>query len=400
MPNKYLSLRVNNADVTYKLDDISFEKLGSRAHFILKSSENNDIFLTVPYVLPLNEDFHIEQYRCYPFMNPEFSRENDISEVYVKAENVGRIGWIFPVQALVSHEHSFAENIHFQRYCWVTFNQLLRGNLFSTSLVLDINYLEGEVSLVDIYSSQLLILTLSNIKTALIANFTIDSFLPALYVHKYIFCDDQLEIKNLIKHVSDDASPAKIKIVEMSDILRDDVYINALYKVHLKETNHPLVQFHLLYQIIELLITRIFDCEVIKILNQSESIPHKIAQNLKAITSEDNRIKKLYECYLLSNKERNNINIQLVKACNFLLANFNEEKDHVSDAFYHVRNLVVHRFRDVTAIDNGIELLHDINREFEYTLTDILCHYTEPKLLSDEYSNLPTAWLIYKALVL
>ncbi len=81
---------------------------------------------------------------------------------------------------------------------------------------------------------------------------------------------------------------------------------------------------------------------------------------------------------------------------NKLLKDFNREKEHVGEAFYQVRNLIVHDFRSITKRDKKLVLLKSINIDFELLITDILTFYIEPEVESIEEINSPIAWLMYK----
>ncbi|MCO5385371.1 MAG: hypothetical protein NHB14_05855 [Desulfosporosinus sp.] len=80
--------------------------------------ENNKEQFNIEYVLKPYTDYNPDDYLVYGFLNKYGYAENDIFQVVEKnlkrSENGnGRIGWIFPLQALISNEHDFAGNEHF-----------------------------------------------------------------------------------------------------------------------------------------------------------------------------------------------------------------------------------------------------------------------------------------------
>jgi hypothetical protein len=301
------------------------------------------------------------------------------------------------VQSLVSDQHSYFDNPHFLKYSFVTFHKLLYGEFFKDDIIISIQEFEIEVQLSDLYPSDLLILSLSNSKTKLIGNFSVLNYLHSFYINKYFICHNLSEITLIDKYVSD-YEPSQIKLTELSANLKNEIFIISLYKDHLKSRNHPLVQFHLLYQIIELLINRVYDCEIKKIIDltkDNQKSPHEIGSEIKIITTEEYRIKKVTSENYLKKAISNGA---LITSCNILLKIVDKETTTVADAFYKVRNLVVHNFRKITEVDSDLKLLKNINRDFEVVLSEILSNYTEPETI-DQDSNLPLAWLVYNSLL-
>lgn len=73
--------------------------------------------------LNLDPKYDPSQYR-YLFLHNERDEysENSIFQVYVGQQ---RIGWIFPIQALLSNQHDYVNNPFFLRYAYVAFCLLL-----------------------------------------------------------------------------------------------------------------------------------------------------------------------------------------------------------------------------------------------------------------------------------
>jgi hypothetical protein len=78
-----------------------------------------------------------------------------------------------------------------------------------------------------------------------------------------------------------------------------------------------------------------------------------------------------------------------------LLKHFGKEKKDIAEAFYQVRNMIVHNFRSIASLDKYNSFLINIIRDFEKVIVDLLSYYREPA--EDEFGDLPLAWLIYKA---
>jgi hypothetical protein len=177
---------------------------------------------------------------------------------------------------------------------------------------------------------------------------------------------------------------------ELSIFLRKDIYIKSVFRDYLKMENHPLVQFHLLYQIVELLIENVFRCEEKRILTFGKDVdktPHDLIKELQKYGDEDHRIKKLFERYL--RKNGNFSYTASLQTFNDLLIKFNREKSVVAEALYQVRNIIVHDLRGVAEIDHDYSILKEINSEFEKLTVEILSSYIEPE-------EEPIEWLKYK----
>ncbi len=365
--------------------------------FVLKSYSNPSLNIKVRFPLPVHDVYEEKNFECYPFISDAYYKENHIFELHEEdLQPNSRIGWIFPIQSLTSKEHDKAKNKHFLQYAYVTFKILLQSEMFKEDLSFTIRNYDDEIDLSNIYPSDLIIASLSKDKLKLISKFKITNYLHSLYINRYYFCTElnqlnQRTLKNLTREGQ------RIEIKRISKNLKTEVFILALFKDHLIDKNHPLVQFHFLYQIIELLIDKILDFEILKVLDSFKSriiSPHEMKKELQEITPEEHRIFLLLNSY--SRPAVNNRD--LVLACNKILIHFNRISQDIVPALYQVRSIVVHRFREITTIDPKYELLEEVNEHFELTVTQILSCYIEPNSDNNETDNLPLAWLMYQML--
>jgi len=390
-----LKFRPLDSEKLYPLDKVTISKKEkTESYFILESSAEKNISLSVRVPLKIRDKFTTQQFECLAFNSPTLHKEQDIFQISVNDSKVGRIGWIFPIQSLASNKHSFADNEYFLNYAYIAYFKLLLGEVLIEDQVIETMSFEQELSIDDIYDSQLVIMTLSNEKTKLIADFSIDDFLPALYLHNYFYYTGT-EAFAKVGQNDDDIPLVKINLAPVSSDLKSEIYLKSLFKTHLIQNNHPLVQFHLLYQIVELLINRVYDCEIRRILKATidrVKTPHEMLDETNEIASENWRIKRLVEQYIPKKKYPPN---SLTDASNDLLQFFNNRKDSLADAFYQVRNTVVHNYRTVAKIDPNLTVLSNINTEFVRFLVDVLENYVEPEN-SFEFHNMPTAWLLYQ----
>jgi len=389
-----LKLRLFNSKKLYPLDRVNFHNNGQNERFFtLESSEDNNISLSISVPLQIKTKFSPSKFDCIPFNSPTFFKEQDIFQIFVNDPSVGRIGWIFPVQSLASDKHSLAENEHFLNYAYIAYSKLLHGLLLPEEQVIETASFEEDLSITDIFQSTMVIMALSDEKTQLIPNFNIDDFLPALYIQDYFYYTGAQILANGTRDV-DDYPTVRINITPISEFLKGEIFISSLFKTLLTKNNHPLVQFHLLYQIVELLINKVYDCEIRKLLTSTidrAKSPHEILEETNQIAPEGKRISRLIDEYIPEKKYPPN---SLIDASNDLLRLFNTQKTSIGDAFYQVRNTIVHNYRTVSKVDPNSKLLSNINIEFLRFLVDVLENYVEPEN-NFEFYDMPTAWLLY-----
>lgn len=273
----------------------------------------------------------------------------------------------------------------------MSFNKLLNGQFFEKDIVIEKDSFEGELLIDNFYDSKLIVLCLSKNKTGLLEPFSIDHYLHSLYIHKYFFCDNEIYFSNFIFSEVDTPTYSEIKISKISDFLEQEVFISALFKTYLRSNNHPLVHFHFLYQIIELLIERVYDYTLNEVLNKnSYTSPHELKKAITDLTPEEYRIGQVFSKKFQS--KNISATVALLNSCNTLLsANFKNEEKNYTQAIYRVRNLLVHNFRTVADKDTNYEFLREVNKNFERILVETLSHYVEPNKDSD-----PLAWQIYQ----
>jgi hypothetical protein len=376
----------------YAIDNVTVNKENHDV-FELRSSNNPEILLSVKYPLK-KRDVNFENYQCIPFSSPYYFKESNIFQVHVSQNHVGRIGWIFPIQSLLSNEHSFAENEYFLNYAGAAFLKLLNGELFQNDIFFEVGDFNEELNISNFYPTSLIVLVISTLKTSEIIGFNIENYFPSLFKYKYFYCESVNDLSKTLP-VSEGVESAifsNLNIVEMSSFLNDDIYIKSLFKNHLKIKNHPLVQFHLLYQIIELLIGKVYECEVkqlIAIASERSKSSHELLDEIRDLPKEDTRIKLLFSSYL--SKQLTNSS-SFLNSLSDLLKKFQLIKEDLPSALYKVRNLLVHDFRTVTNVDSDYMILEDININFEKIIIEVLNCYQE----SVDY-NSPLQWIVYKA---
>jgi hypothetical protein len=136
--------------------------VAAAANEVILSVEDSST--TVRFVSPLNlpTGILVADYEILVLKN-RFLVENSIFQVYEDAANT-RIGWLFPIQALASADHSAAGNEHFLRYASAALQHLLSPAENISSPNGEILQL-GTMKLSDFYGDDFAVLALSHAAT-------------------------------------------------------------------------------------------------------------------------------------------------------------------------------------------------------------------------------------------
>ncbi|TSD66309.1 hypothetical protein FFF34_002590 [Inquilinus sp. KBS0705] len=402
-----LKLRSRQSKRELLLDRVQFFQDEDGSYFLLESSEDQLINYTVNFPLPYYDGYKIQDFNCIGFSSSIFNKENNIFQVNLKKSNKDkpkRIGWIFTIQALISTEHNEANNEHFLRYSFVTFEKLLRGHLFEETVV----YVEdikpdGILTLENIYPAEMVIFTISNATVKDIPEFEIDNYLQSFYIYGYYFCPLQGDFDSAIENLIEPPIITNIVIQKISDQLEHDKFAKELFRTYLKKQNHPLVQFYLLFQVIELLIDKVYDFEILKLFSAAKErtlAPHEIKKRIESIANMDYRITRLFEDYLQKGLSSTT---DLVIALKHFLKHFaSDYKDtsSVGAAIYSCRNKIVHEFRLVADKDVDFGLLKEINKHFSILIAELVILFADDPALrnNNKLETSPIEWLKYQLL--
>lgn len=343
--------------------DKSFKLSGN----VLNNKE--EIEIELKYILNVYKDYEYSDYELYVLHNNSLG-ENDIYQVYDKEKSI-RMGWIFPIQALESKEHDYSENQHFLKYAYVAMELLLRDktNIHAKEPKYE-QY--NRYYLKDFYDNESMILILSKEQLKKIEDFNIDDYIPDFYNYGYVFKGESSGTK-------DKSLDKRINLSRISKFLREEEFIFQLFKEFIGTEKSALLKFYLLYQVIELLMEKIFNNEFTNImdkLSKSSNSLFDLKEDLGEVANEKVRIKKLFNNYCSSIQYSS----ELMQTCNKLLEKSNKKTwTSVAESLYSVRNLLVHQYRGIPKEE--LMLIDDINYYFESVIVDIVIIYNEDKII-------------------
>lgn len=359
-----------------------FKSTGVRCNYMyLKFSDDDEVYSHVKYdaeekcfcvissknvrlkcenYLKLNVEENVEDY-CFNILNTDIlNRENDIFQVYDKQANV-RLGWIFPIQALLSDEHDYAENTFFLKYAYIAIYLLLNNldeeNMRKSSEVLKIT---------DFYSEDAIIFVLCKSNCKQINDFCYEDYIVDLFGHGYS-CLPYSAMGEKDVYVE-----KRINIRRISKDVKEKIFIGEVFKSLLVQTDLlPLAKFHMLYQIIELLIGDIFSYEFTifsKKISEDTNNLFDLKDELQKLTGEKYRVKELFNTYSRIDRI---LKDKLMDVCNEILKEASKkEKVDVGDSLYSVRCLVFHNYGSIPS--EARELIKDINEIFEKVVIELL----------------------------
>jgi len=337
------------------------------------SSHNDDIFINVPYVPKLeDENYDENEFSVYLFENNHLNAENDVFQLYDK-DKKERIGWIFPISVLESNENDFSDNEHLNKYKFVTYKILLSHNFQFKSNIYEIN---TELSLSQVYGEDTIICVLSKEKINDV-NFNILSYIPNFATYGYYEKNEnKLTFKypnNLI--VDSFRGKQKLSIKKANNKILQLDFVKKLYNSYLKTLDHHLIRFHLLYQIIEYLITENFSTEFDQLLikyNNGEFTKNNFLEKINDIRSERKNINKIFtNINFKTGTFEHQVKINIERTIKDFLRNLGvEEKNHIGDLIYDTRNIITHNYREIK--NENLDLLNEISYLFEILINEII----------------------------
>ena len=316
--------------------------------------------------LQLDSEYNPSQYR-YLFLHNEREdySENSIFQVYVDKQ---RIGWIFPIQALLSDQHDYAGNIFFLRYAYVAF-WLLLNNIKSENE----QEISSEIFLEDFYDNSLTILVLDNENISrLEGTFSIENYTISLYQYGYSWSgrgnlDSQIEKPD-----------KRIHLKPIAKELQRTKYIYTMFEKEIPKIQEAFARFHTYYQIVEILISIVFEDKFktfVDLLKNSKESLFEQRDKLGNMILEKQRVKWLFAEYVSIPQTEKNI---LDEQCKKLLQE-NSKKAGVGMAenLYAVRCLLVHSM--YTLNEYSHEILEDINKAFLEVIMEMLLTFKTPQ---------------------
>lgn len=344
---------------------VSLKYVKEKNIFCFQDSKQETICEYFPQ-LTLDSAYDSSQYKYLLLHNErEDYSENSIFQVYVEKQ---RIGWIFPMQALLSKQHNYADNKFFIRYAYVAL-WLLLDNINS----IDTKEFTLEIFLEDFYDDSLTVLVLddSNI-SQLKEPFCMKNYIVSLYQKGYAYSgrgnlDSQIEKIDV-----------RLNLKPIARELREINYIYTMFEREIPKNHEAFAKFHIYYQIIEILISVIFEDRFKKFISQLNTNVETLfdqRDNLGEMVQEKRRVKWLFAEYVTISQREKGI---LDEQCKRLLKkNGKKVGEEMAENLYSVRCLLVHNLFKLD--DDSHRMLIDINKAFLDVIMEVLHTFHIPQ---------------------
>lgn len=355
-----LKVKYAEKDIVFSL---SKNRNSSKDFSLLSVPEDVEIF--VPFTLSKEVDGNPEDFEMYILYSYD-PPENAIFQVYER-EPEKRIGWIFPLQSIVSKEHDYAEDQYYLEYANIALKKLLADkDDYTGKNIPEYDTMKSSYSIVDFYPHNAIILVLEKKLVSSLDDLWLNNNLPALFKNGYSNNRDVKKIKTSEEIEGNSTQKRKkIYLTPVCRQLRNNKFIELLINEISKKDvlTPPLLKFHLLYQVIEILLNGIFSTEMEKIIiqyNNEKTDSHDLRDQLLEINKDKVRLEKLFIGFQGHLKFKN------------LYRNFSNKEEEISfhNALYEIRNQLVHRYHELASHQK--ELLKEINSEFEAIILDLL----------------------------
>lgn len=341
---------------------VSFSYKDIENIFEIQNAEGKTICEYRP-LLKMKVESGLEDYQYFLLQNDrdDYS-ENSIFPVYVSQI---RIGWIFPIQALLSDQHNYSDNSHFLIYAYVA-SCLLLNDIKSKD---EIAVSSEQIELTDFYDDSLTILVLNKKRVKEIVDFNIRDYTVSLYQKGYSYSGRgnlDSEIERIDK---------RLNLIAISKELRNVKYIHTLFSKEIPKEQEPFAKFHTYYQIIEILIAIVFEDKFKKFveqLNEETSSLFDKREELGNMVLEKQRVKWLFSNYVSISSEKEKI---LNGQCKKLLGlNGKKTSETMAENLYSVRCLLVHSMYILN--DESDELLKELNKSFLDVVIEMLLFFS------------------------
>ncbi len=339
----------------YKTNDNTQVKYHNNIFQIVDKKTGNEY--SYQSQLQLNSLFYPENFEMFFLFNTtdEIS-ENSIFKLYTDGE---RIGWIFPIQSLESQEHDFVQDKFYLSYAYVAIYKLLKMIDFSEQEYSDFNILQY-------YSDTIQILIYDKENVGRIDGFNISNYAVDLFCKGYSF-SGQGNVFTCAEKID-----KNIRVKQLPESIRNISYINILFMelIPLKESSYS--KFHLIYQIIEILIGVVFNYKIKEMIVEIAESPDDLFEKrdkLNDITLERNRVRWLFDNFSNIESQKDEI---LNNQCKRLLVENkkNYDENNTGSNLYSVRCLIVHSLYSLN--NESRELLAELNNSFLDVVLDIL----------------------------
>jgi hypothetical protein len=341
------------------------------------------------------DSFHDGYSTSVYLIKNKYFAQKDVIEIRVDeiSENKGRIGYIVQLNSIFD-EKLISVNKHLFSFYYYALGNIFYNLDFKQNKKPDFSKTLFDIS--DFFDDDILLLITCDQDTNKIPDFKIESYLPSLYKYGfymanessiYSFHNTSSEIQGNYLSLSYNISRVgyfSLKIDKVADVIANEDYLYGLFNKQLLKKSDQETRFLILYQVIEILISKILTIELTKKICGA-IVPieaFKLKSAIEEEVRENTRISYLFNRYtILSHTIKEDLKREIYLLLQYLqfddfktayissLINFN-------DVFYIYRNKLVHNhrsFKNSTLNEHDIQLrMEKINSLAELIVIEIV----------------------------
>ncbi|XHR94275.1 hypothetical protein ACFJIV_28975 [Mucilaginibacter sp. UC70_90] len=376
---------------------LSEESRDAKITFTLTSDTYQDVSLKFALESPvfrIYDNYHVS---VHLFKNP-FLAQTEIVELRVDglAANNGRIGYFFRLDAL------FEENIiqlsnHTYTYAYHALRYLFGDdtNLQTKEIILT----EDPPAITSFFEDDTIILVLCNEYCEAIPGFSIENYLPHIFLNGFTIFDNLSPIETtnnsglladnyeLVKGIKSADNNPILRIPAANPFLINESFVIHLFKRLIQKKNEVVTRFIILYQVIEILINKVLHLKIQeKVCHDIDNLNGRaLIELLDQIKTEKERMKWLFNVFARpSAPVESALKQQLIDLFVHIAdPDFADPTTHVDltlqKVFYGYRNKLVHNYRLIhdprIDLDTTEAHMHEINLLSEIFVAEMVSSF-------------------------
>lgn len=370
--------KFNDKDISFEVDLLS--KGGPYFYVNIDEDEFYELDIPLDFINSSLKDFSSNNYDVF-FLLKKDVKESEVIRLCKPNENE-TVGYLLPLISLESNAHVYANDRYFLRYSYIAIHEILkRCDVSSVMKKIDVNQTSFKLS--DFFNDEMVICIIY--KNMLdIGDFS--KIAPVMFKNGFIRANSKKPNELQYKVKSNDDS-VKITLYQVNPIIVEAPLIDKILHEQFPYEKNIAFKFFILYQVIELLMERVYNYFQSKIINEllihRENI-HKskeILSEIQDVSSEKRRLKSLFSTFITTFDNKNELKNACFGLTQRLIDNNTKEGKDFVDYFYPIRNYIVHNYRSFP--DNELDNLDTILDYFIDALPSILSKYEEINIINE-----------------
>jgi hypothetical protein len=384
-----MSLTIVGGTSSIIIKRVEFET-SSNSFYCYEDSSSDPVFsVPLPFNYPGDPDAGITE-KIYFLVN-DLMPSSKLYKLKLKERPTQdqKVGFIFPLGALFNNPAIF-DNVHYQKVAYIVLKKLLTESDLSIPAKETGYRSDAAYSVFDFYNEDLIIAVIAD-QLVNFAGYSFENYLSAFYKLGFRFvpqmdfslppsdCDTiKANFTNL---------QSSISLRAASNNLHTNFFIKGLLNNELFSKENEIARFHLYYQVVELLMEKVFKNEIkLEIIQQFSRLP---AFDIKDILRESMRdtfsLGKLVggQYSVISNDIVEELKISIEAF--FAYVNIDKIGSDIDSRIYKIRNHLFHGYSKLLE-QNSLSrprinsLLKKVNDSFEYLIVELVMSYKDRSL--------------------